>query len=90
MSWNKWERNRAGADIVMAATGSSVVTPTDALLSAGIIIRAITIANPGTVRWLDTDLVIQNTDVLPAGTYAMQARGIYATGTTATGITAWF
>jgi len=74
----------------MSATGSFVVVPADSVFAAGAIVRAITINVSGTVRWLDSAGVVQDTGVLPVGTYPMLAYGIHATGTTATGITGWY
>ncbi len=44
----------------------------------------------GTIAWLDSLAVQQDTPVLPAGTYTMTAKAILAAGTAATGITGWF
>ena len=74
----------------MSATGSFVVTPADSAFAAGAIIRAVTINVSGTIRWLDAAGVTQDTSTLPAGTYSILAYGIYAAGTTATGITGWY
>lgn len=87
MAKNKFYLDRSPT---MSATGSFVVTPADAAFAGGDVIRAITINVAGTVRWLDTAGVVQNTDVLPIGTHLMSATGIHATGTTATGITGWY
>lgn len=74
----------------MGATGSFVVTPADSAFANGDIIRAVTLNLGGTIRWLDAAGVVQDTAALPAGTHPMNATGIYATGTTATGITGWY
>ena len=73
---------------VSGASGSIVVTPSDSTnLSSDV--RAITINVAGTVSYTGWDGVIYNTGPLPVGTYAVLARRIRATGTTATGITGW-
>lgn len=86
----KKQYSRNGADISMGATGSFVVTPTDAPFPGGDIIRLVTINAPGTIRWLDQNGVQQDTAILPAGSYTMFATAIYSTGTSAAGITGWY
>ena len=81
--------------ITMPAGGSFAVTPSDALnfggFSGGAKIRAITIGGvAGVVMWRDALGVVQTTSTLPVGNYPMIATGIMSTGTTATGITAWY
>lgn len=75
---------------VMGATGSFPVTPADSAFAGNDIIRAITIGVSGTVRWLDADGVVQDTGTLPIGTYPLNAKGVYSSGTTASSITAWY
>ena len=52
-------------------------------------IRAITINVGGTLAWTSWDGTESTTAALPAGTYALLAKRIKSTGTTATGITGW-
>ena len=71
------------------ATGSIAINPDDNS-DLATEIRAITIGGTaGTVRWTDWNGLVENTKILPQGTYAMLARRIWSTGTTATEITGW-
>ena len=69
-------------------SASFLITPDNAndLPSA---IRQITINVAGTISYLNWNRVACATDILPAGTYAMEALRINATGTTATNLTGW-
>lgn len=70
------------------ALGAFAVTPSNSadLTST---IRAVTIATEGTISFIGISGATWTTGTLPAGTYALRARRIRATGTTATGITGW-
>jgi len=70
------------------AIGSYVITPSD---SADLdeVVRAITIGTAGTLAWQDPNGTVYSTAQLPAGTYAVRAARILATGTTASQITGW-
>lgn len=70
------------------ALGAIAVTP-DNNTDLESDIRGITINAGGTVSYMGWDGVVYTTATLPVGTYAMCARRIRATGTTATGITGW-
>ena len=70
------------------ALGAFAVTPSDSADLAEAI-RAVTINVGGTLSFIGLDGVIYTTAALPAGTYALSAARIRATGTTATGITGW-
>ncbi|WP_323717503.1 spike base protein, RCAP_Rcc01079 family [Paracoccus aminovorans] len=52
-------------------------------------IRAVTVGGAGTLAWRGPGGGINQTSVLPAGTYAINADRILATGTTATDLTGW-
>lgn len=70
------------------ALGALSVIPSDTLpLSQRI--RALTLNGPGTVSIVNWDGAVSTTGPLPAGTYALCATHVRATGTTATGITGW-
>lgn len=81
-----------GASIESAALGAFAITPSDGT-DLTTPIRAITINVAGTVSFVstrgETAGVTQTTSTLPAGTYAIFASRILATGTTATEITGW-
>jgi hypothetical protein len=69
--------------------GSFVIVPGNAndLPTA---VRWITIGTTaGTIRWRDVNGNVQDTDVLPLGTYPIQAHRVQVTGTTAVGLTGW-
>lgn len=53
------------------------------------VVRAITIGLPGVIRWRGEDGQDYATAELPAGTYAMRAVRVLATGTAAGQITDW-
>lgn len=75
-------------DPISGATGAIAVTPSDSTnLSQNV--RAVTINASGTLSFIGWDGVTYTTGTLPAGTYALLATRIRATGTTATGITGW-
>ncbi len=74
----------------IGALGSFAVTPSDTVFANGAKIRKITINVAGVVAWKDVQGQAQITDTLPVGTYDLFATAIMATGTTATGITAWY
>lgn len=70
------------------SVGSFLITPADGSdLSSDI--RQLTINVAGTVAYIGWDGVAYATDTLPQGSYAVFARRIKATGTTATGLTGW-
>lgn len=52
-------------------------------------IRAVTLGGAGVLKYVGSDGATYTTGELPVGTYAMFARRILATGTTATKITGW-
>jgi len=70
------------------ALGAFAVIPSDSTDLAETI-RAVTIGVGGTLSFLGLDGVTYTTAVLPAGTYAVSAARIRATGTTASAITGW-
>ena len=72
----------------IGAVGSFPVTPSDSVDLASHI-RQVTISGSGTIAWRNWNGEIETTGVLPPGSYAMMARRIMATGTTATGLTGW-
>jgi len=74
--------------ITAPALGAFAVTPSD---SADLqeTIRAVTLGTGGTLSFVGTDGATNTTAALPAGTYAMSATRIRATGTTAGDITGW-
>jgi L-asparaginase/Glu-tRNA(Gln) amidotransferase subunit D len=71
------------------AVGSFAITPADGTdLSSNI--RALTIGTTaGVVVYDGWDGVTYTTGTLPVGTYALCARRIRSTGTTAAGLTGW-
>ncbi len=71
-----------------SAVRAFVITPSDGTDLVDDI-RAVTLNAGGTLSYVAWDGVTYTTAALPAGTYALQARRIRATGTTATGITGW-
>lgn len=70
------------------ALASFPVAPSDAD-DLPTMIRAVTIGGAGTIAWVSQSGVASVTAALPAGTYAIRAARILATGTTATDITGW-
>lgn len=70
------------------AIGSYAVTPSDGA-DLPETIRAVTLNAGGTLSYVGLDGATYTTAALPAGTYALSASRIRATGTTATGITGW-
>ncbi|PTR14322.1 spike base protein, RCAP_Rcc01079 family (plasmid) [Cereibacter azotoformans] len=76
------------AGLTAPASGALVITPSDGsdLPSA---IRAVTLGGEGRLSFVGWDGQIHMTGPLPAGTYALLACRIRATGTTATDITGW-
>ncbi len=70
------------------ALGALSVIPNDTLALSQRI-RALTLNGPGTVSIISWDGTVSTTGPLPAGTYALCATHVRATGTTATGITGW-
>ena len=70
------------------ALGALAVTPSDST-DLATAIRAVTLGGGGTLSFVGVDGVTYTTGDLPAGTYALRAIRIRATGTTATGITGW-
>lgn len=70
------------------ALGAIVITPADGSdLPSDV--RAVTIGGAGTIAYTGWDGLSYATASLPIGTYAMCARRILSTGTTATVITGW-
>lgn len=86
MPVNRFSAYMSGASA--PAIGSHAVTPSDTV-DLPEVIRAVTIGGSGTLAWRGVDGQDYQTAVLPAGTYAVAAIRIMATGTTATDITAW-
>ena len=84
---NQFLRSQPG--IESPAIAAYAVTPNDSTdLTQPI--RAVTINASGTVSYVSSvDGATYTTGTLPAGTYALFARRIRSTGTTATGITGW-
>jgi hypothetical protein len=80
-------QNTAGG-INAPAIAAFAVTPSDTLDLAEPV-RQITLNVGGTLRWSGRDGTVNTTAALPAGSYALSATRIHATGTTATGITGW-
>lgn len=75
--------------LISSANGSLAITPSDET-DLATRIRALTIGgDAGTLAWIGWDGATYATNSLPAGTYAMFATRILATGTTATGLTGW-
>lgn len=70
------------------ALGALAVTPSDST-DLATAIRAVTLGGGGTLSFVGVDGVTYTTGALPAGTYALRATRIRATGTTATDITGW-
>ena len=70
------------------AVGAFPVVPSDTtdLPSA---VRAVTLRGGGVLSFVGVDGATHTTGELPAGTFALMASRIRATGTTATGITGW-
>ena len=70
------------------AVGCIAITPNDSTdLTSDV--RALTINVGGVVVYDGWDGVTYTTAALPAGTYALLARRVRSTSTTATGITGW-
>lgn len=65
--------------VVVPADGTDLPEP----------IRQITLDQGGTLRWTGRDGAVNTTAALPAGSYALSAIRIFATGTSATGLTGW-
>lgn len=74
--------------VTSPALGALAVTPADGTDLAEPV-RAVTIGGGGRLSFVGIDGKTYVTGVLPAGSYAMFARRIRATGTTATDITGW-
>lgn len=74
---------------ISGARGAIEVTPNDAT-NLPLDIRALTINAAGVVSFVGWDGVTYTTGPLPVGTYAILARRIRVTGTTATGLTGWY
>lgn len=74
--------------IDMIAVGAFVITPhaSDMLPRP---IRQITIAVQGTLAYINWAGELQQTADLPPGNYAIQAKAVRVSGTTATGLTGW-
>ena len=86
MPGNRFSAYSMGANA--PAIGSYAVTPSDTA-DLPEPIRAVTINGAGTLSWRGLDGQTYQTASLPAGTYAISADRIMATGTTATEITGW-
>jgi hypothetical protein len=78
----------ASTNILASATGAMAITPSDSVDLAQPV-RAITIAEEGTLSFTGLNGHTYTTGTLPAGTYPVIAKRVRATGTTATGITGW-
>lgn len=74
--------------ITSGAVGAMAVTPSDTADLAESI-RAVTIGTAGTLSFIGSDGVVCTTAELPVGTYALFARRIMASNTTAAKITGW-
>lgn len=74
---------------IEAAGGVYAITPSDSTdLTERV--RAITIGSAaGTISFVGWDGVTYTSNPLPLGTYALYAKRIRASGTTATGISGW-
>ena len=73
------------------ATGVQPVTPSDTVDIP--LCRALSIATGGDIQIISVqDRIAGSTSTvtLPAGLWPVQAHRVYATGTTATGISAWY
>lgn len=70
------------------ALAAYAVTPSDGA-DLPETIRAVSLNAGGTLSYVGLDGATYTTAALPAGTYALSASRIRATGTTATGITGW-
>lgn len=83
---DRFRNTAGGADA--PAIASFVIVPNDtADLSEPV--RQVTLEAGGTLRWTGRDGAVNSTAALPAGSYALSATRIHATGTTATGLTGW-
>lgn len=83
---NPFDTHEAGLN--SSALGSVAITPSDSAdLEKNI--RAVTLGASGTLAWVNWQGETQATGTLPSGTYALMAKRILATGTTATGLTGW-
>ncbi|WP_136685889.1 spike base protein, RCAP_Rcc01079 family [Falsirhodobacter xinxiangensis] len=74
--------------VTAPALGAIAVTPSDST-DLPEMVRAVTLGGGGTLGFVGGDGQTYVTGVLPAGTYAVFARRIRATGTTASDITGW-
>lgn len=74
----------------MGATGSFPVVLSDTSFADGVSIRGVTINGSGTIHWKDKFGVLQTTNVLPIGDYALHGCTAILLATTATAITAWY
>ncbi|MFC3569209.1 spike base protein, RCAP_Rcc01079 family [Paracoccus simplex] len=86
MPGNRFSPYSLGANA--SAIGSYAITPSDGD-DLPEVIRAVTLGASGTLAWRGLDGQTYETAALPAGTYAVSADRILATGTTATDITGW-
>lgn len=67
---------------------SAAVTPNDGADLPGGLCSCLVIAVGGTLHYVDADGEVSTT--VPAGTFPVQIRKVFATGTAATGITALY
>lgn len=70
------------------AVGAFPIVPSDTV-DLPFKIRGVTIGGAGTIRYANLDGEICNTNTLAPGDKDFFATRIYATGTTATGMTGW-
>ena len=75
-------------DPVQGAEGSFPIAP-HASDNLPKLIRAITVDVAGTIAWINWHGEAQTTNNLQPGTYAMRAKAIRVSGTTASGLTGW-
>lgn len=81
--------NSGSATVTSPATGAWLVSPSDTT-DLPEVCRMITIGTAtGAVSFIGLDGQTYTTGDLPIGSHPMIAKRIMATGTTATGITAW-
>lgn len=70
------------------ALAALAITPSDTADLAETL-RAVTLGGGGVLRFIGGDGLVSTTAPLPPGTYAVFARRILQTGTTASDITGW-
>ncbi|WP_395543693.1 hypothetical protein [Neotabrizicola sp. sgz301269] len=83
---DRFQNTSGGANA--PAIAAFAITPSDSTDLAEPV-RQVTLNAGGTLRWTGRDGAVNTTAALPAGSYALSAVRIHATGTSATGITGW-